>query len=78
METYGLTCAQPDTSPALGCHPRVYRAYNAGYTNEVLIAITGSRHLTREVAIPDFPTSGKTTTMNWREAEQNFGLKDVR
>jgi hypothetical protein len=34
--------------------------------------------LTREVAIPDFPAAGKTTTINWREAVQNFGVKDVR
>jgi hypothetical protein len=36
------------------------------------------RGITREVAIPNFPISGKTTTIDWREAEQNFGLKNVR
>ena len=36
------------------------------------------RGLTQEIAIPNFPSVGKTATIDWREAEQNFGLKDVR
>lgn len=37
--------------------------------------MTGIRH---ELTVTDFPATGKTATIDWREAEQNFGLKDVR
>lgn len=37
--------------------------------------ITG---VNRQVTVTDFPSAGKTATLDWREAEQNFGLKDVR
>jgi hypothetical protein len=37
--------------------------------------MTGIR---RELTVTDFPATGKTATIDWREAEQNFGLKDVR
>jgi hypothetical protein len=36
------------------------------------------RGLTKEITVPNFPSVGKTATIDWREAEQNFGLKDVR
>jgi hypothetical protein len=32
----------------------------------------------REVTVTDFPSAGKTTTVDWREAEQNFRVKEVR
>lgn len=34
--------------------------------------------LKREVTIADFPSFGKTATIDWRESEQNFGIKEVR
>lgn len=36
------------------------------------------RGIERELTIDNFPSAGKTATIDWREAEQNFRLKDVR
>ena len=37
-----------------------------------------ARGLAREVTIPDFPSQGRTTTLVWQEALQNFAIKSVR
>ncbi len=37
-----------------------------------------ARGLTRTVTVPDFPEPGKTTTLDWREAEQRFGIREVK
>lgn len=36
------------------------------------------RGLKRESVISDFPSVGKNTIIDWREAEQNFGLREIR
>lgn len=34
--------------------------------------------IARESTIDNFPSAGKTATVDWRESEQNFRLKAVR
>jgi hypothetical protein len=31
----------------------------------------------REISVPNFPTAGRTTTLVWQEATQNFNIKSV-
>jgi hypothetical protein len=35
------------------------------------------RGLSRDVAVPDFPSPGQTMTLTWQEAQQNFAIKSV-
>jgi hypothetical protein len=37
-----------------------------------------ARGLRKEVTVPDFPATGKSSVIDWREAEQNFGIKEVK
>jgi hypothetical protein len=46
--------------------------------NVVLPAGEFARGLRKEVSVPDFPAAGKTTVIDWREAEQNFGVREVK
>jgi hypothetical protein len=33
--------------------------------------------MTSNVAVPDFPLAGKTTTLTWQQSQQNFAIKSV-
>lgn len=37
-----------------------------------------ARGLVKQVTVADFPEPGKTTTLDWREGEQRFGIKEVK
>jgi hypothetical protein len=37
-----------------------------------------ARGLSKQVTVPDFPDAGKSTTLDWREGEQRFGIKSVQ
>jgi hypothetical protein len=37
-----------------------------------------ARGLSRAVTVTDFPEPGKTTTLDWREGEQRFGIREVK
>jgi hypothetical protein len=37
-----------------------------------------ARGLVKQLTVPDFPEPGKSTTLDWREGEQRFGIKEVK
>jgi hypothetical protein len=37
-----------------------------------------ARGLRKEVTVPDFPSAGKSSVLDWREAQQNFGIREVK
>jgi hypothetical protein len=37
-----------------------------------------ARGLAKQITVADFPDPGKSTTLDWREGEQRFGIKEVK
>jgi hypothetical protein len=37
-----------------------------------------ARGLVKQITVADFPETGKSTTLDWREGEQRFGIKEVK
>lgn len=36
-----------------------------------------ARGLSRQVSVPNFPSTGRTTTLTWQESQQNFAIQSV-
>jgi hypothetical protein len=64
-----------------GSHSAVIYADGAALgTARFTVTTLGSEFLTgvsKEVAVPDFPSAGRITTLIWQQSQQNFAVKSV-